>query len=225
MATKLLKKTPVKKNNQVGKLDETPQKSETVKIPPIKKKILTLRIVGVTPLITHKWSEKARKELRDKHAGKKTKDRQPRNPEKEGHDATYFTDDGEYGLPAMAIKTAMLTAAHKDLGVPKTVVCKGVFLEVNDSGMILPIEGDEPIIQEDTVRVSNGQPDLRYRPYFYKWRVVVSFLIDESWLNVQDILNLIERAGFGVGICEWRPEKGGEFGRFKIDTDYPIKIS
>jgi hypothetical protein len=30
---------------------------------------------------------------------------------------------------------------------------------------------------------------------------------------------MIERAGFGVGIGEWRPEKDGDYGRFRVDRD------
>jgi hypothetical protein len=41
-------------------------------------------------------------------------------------------------------------------------------------------------------------------------------------LQRDDVLALVDRAGFGVGICEWRPEKGGEFGRFEIDQNVPV---
>ena len=39
-------------------------------------------------------------------------------------------------------------------------------------------------------------------------------------IPVESLINLINRAGFGVGIQEMRPEKGGTYGRFKIDTSY-----
>ena len=42
-------------------------------------------------------------------------------------------------------------------------------------------------------------------------------------MRVEDLVALIERAGFGVGIGEWRPEKGGEYGRFAIDPSVPVK--
>jgi len=35
---------------------------------------------------------------------------------------------------------------------------------------------------------------------------------------------LIDRAGLSVGIGEWRPEKGGEYGRFKIDDTVPVEV-
>lgn len=36
---------------------------------PITIDTVSLRIVGTSPIVQHKWSEKAKKMLRDKHAG------------------------------------------------------------------------------------------------------------------------------------------------------------
>ena len=47
---------------------------------PITIDTVSLRIVGTSPIVQHKWSEKAKKMLRDKHAGVKTKTRDKRDP-------------------------------------------------------------------------------------------------------------------------------------------------
>lgn len=194
----------------------------TVKLAPINKKHVKLRIVGLSPLIQHQWDEKALGMMRDKHAGKKTKNRDVRDPQAEGKAAMYVTDDGLPGVPAMAIKTAIITAAHKDIGIEKTLVRKALFIVTSDSKRILPMDCDEPVITEDTVRVGQGSADLRYRPYFYRWAVDIEWEIDNELLQINDLLNLIDRAGFGVGIGEWRPEKGGEYGRFEVDRSVAV---
>lgn len=188
----------------------------------IERVRVKLRIIGTTPLIQHKWSEKAKEMIREKHSGRKTRDRAPRDPEKEAEDATYRTRDGDYGVPAMAIKTALLTAAHKDLGVPRSLVQKAIHIEVEDMDLILPLDCEEPEIREDPVRVGQGSADLRYRPCFHDWAVDMEWTVDTSLLRVEDLVNLMNRAGFGVGLCEWRPEKGGEYGRFEVDRLTPI---
>lgn len=193
-----------------------------VKLAPIKKKRIKVRIVGISPLIQHQWGEKAKRMMREKHAGKKTKVRDVRDPEAEGREAMYVTDEGLPGIPAMAIKASIINAAHKDIGIEKTLVRKALFLICKDSKMVLEMECDEPVIKEDTVRVGMGSADLRYRPYFHKWSVDTEWEIDNELLQVADLLNLIDRAGFGVGIGEWRPEKGGEFGRFEVDRSVPV---
>jgi hypothetical protein len=73
-------------------------------------------------------------------------------------------------------------------------------------------------------QVGMGQTDLRYRPEFRAWKFVVTCDVDSDALTEADVINLVNRAGFGVGIGEWRPEKGGEYGRFAIDTTVPMEI-
>lgn len=161
--------------------------------------------------------------MRDKQIeGKKTKDRELRVPAEEAKAATYTTDDGSVGIPAMAFKSAILSAAHKDLGIEKTLVKKALFLITTDSGMILPINCSEPIVREDMVRIGMGSADLRYRPEFKQWSCDIELEIDSELLQRDDVLALVDRAGFGIGLCEWRPEKGGEFGRFEIDPTIPV---
>jgi len=198
---------------------------KAVSLRPIRRQRVRCTIVGVSPLIQHQWSEKAREMMRDKHAGKKTKTREVRDPKAEGESAAYRTADGKYGVPAMAVKAAVLGAAHKDLGVEKTLVRKALFIVCKDAGGVLPMDCDEPEIREDTVRVGAGAADLRYRPYFYRWSVRIDWELDAELLQVEDLLNLIDRAGFGVGIGEWRPEKGGEFGRFEVDRTAGVDVS
>ncbi|MCA9173905.1 MAG: hypothetical protein KDB14_05400 [Planctomycetales bacterium] len=199
--------------------------NKQLRVPQIELAVVTVRIAGITPLIHHKWSEKALTMIRDKQAGKKTKTRDIRKPDEEGEAATYRTKDGGYGVPAMSIKSALIAAAHKDLGIDKTLVRKALFIHCEDGDMLLPLECDPPEIREDVVRVGMGSTDLRYRPYYHEWAVSVTFDLDSSLLQVEDVIALINRAGFGVGIGEWRPEKGGEFGRFRVDTETPLEIS
>jgi len=190
---------------------------------PVKQEKITLRIKSLSPLIQHKWSEKAIAMIRDKHAGKKTKTREARKPDQEFKEATYFTDSGDYGLPAMSIKASMVTAAHKDIGIEKTLLKKSLFLHCSDSNMILKLDTDDPVMREDCVRVGAGSADLRYRPEFKTWGCQVSFTFDAEMLQIEDIINLVNRAGFGCGVGEWRPEKGGEFGRFQVDPSFPVE--
>ena len=207
-----------------AKLVTPSENSGQVKLAPIQKLRIAMRINGITPLIQHKWAEKALQMIRDKHAGKKTKNREVRDPEAEGIASMYLTAEGKPGAPAMAIKSAIITAAHKDIGVEKTLVKKAAFIICTDPGLILEMDCDEPEIREDAVRVGMGSTDLRYRPYFHRWSVALVWELDGQLLQVEDLLNLIDRAGFGVGIGEWRPEKGGEYGRFEVDRTTPIDI-
>jgi len=186
-----------------------------VKLPPIRVNTIELEIRGITPLIMHKWSEKALREMREKQSGRKTKTREARDPIQEMEDATYKTRNGEYAIPVEALKSAVVTAAHKDIGIEKTLVRKALFIQAGLE-RLLPLICDEPRLREDTVRVGQGSADLRYRPQFDNWSVKFVVEFDADLLQPADIVNLVNRAGFGVGLHEWRPEKGGDYGRFEI---------
>jgi len=193
-----------------------------ININPINTKYCYLTIVGTSPMIQHAWDEKSKLMMRDKHAGKKTKDRGKRNPGAELKGATYFTKDGGYGVPASAIRKSLISAAHKDLGIEKTLVRKGIFVICDDPGNIVEMKCDKLIKREDVVRVGAGSTDLRYRPEFRNWSIAIIIEFDADLLKESDLINLFQRAGFGVGLCEGRPERDGENGRFTIDPKVTI---
>jgi hypothetical protein len=195
-----------------------------VVLKPIVRSVMKFRIKGTSPLITHQWDEKAKRAMREKQAGKKTKTREVRNPDQEAAAAIYRTASGDYGVPGLALKAAIINAAHKDLGVEKTLVRKALFLRTDDPNKVIPLIAGEPSIREDMVRVGMSQTDMRYRPQWDEWSIDVEFEIDAELLKPEDVITLVNRAGFGVGICEWRPEKGGEFGRFTVDETHGIVV-
>lgn len=193
---------------------------DIVKLDPMKIKTIQVAIRGLSPLITHKFSEKARKQMRDKKLGQKVKAREVADPEAEFEAATYYLSDGTYGVPATAIKNAITEAAHKDIGIPKTVLRKAFFIVADDTPPgevpLVRIQTPERVMREDVVRVGMGSSDLRWRPEFPKWEVDLRIKYDTEWLQVETIVGLLQRAGFGIGIGEWRPERDGDFGRFEI---------
>jgi hypothetical protein len=195
----------------------------TLKVTPIEVSRLRFRIRGTSPLIQHAWSEKGLTMLRMSAAERRKQPKTKRDPEAEALAAMYTTDDGKPGLPILAFKSALIGAAHKDLGIEKTLVKKSLFFPCDDSNKCVPLEAGPPTCREDIVRVGQNQTDLRYRPEFAEWGATITCVVDKGALSAQDVINLVNRAGFGVGIGEWRPEKGGEFGRFELDVTVPVE--
>ena len=178
----------------------------------------TIHLKGTAPLIPHSWSAKSKDMLRMTAAERRKVPKKARNPEAEFLAATCWCADGSYGIPAMAVKSAMIEVAHKDAGLPKTTVRKALRFRVAG---VIPMECSEPKMREDIVRIGNNQTDIRYRPEFEEWGAEISFDYDADLLTIQDVINLTNRAGFSVGIGEWRPEKNGEHGTFEVDLDRP----
>ena len=148
-----------------------------VSLKPIKQCEMELRIQGTTPLIHHNWDEKSKEMMRQKHAGVKTKKRDVRDPDAEFRAATHKTAEGVYGFPSGGIKKCLLNAAHKDIGIEKTLLRKSLFIIADDDSVtgepLCFLDTEEPIMREDVVRVGQGSTDLRYRPEFKDWSITL----------------------------------------------------
>lgn len=193
---------------------------------PVSVKTIVLKIVGDSPLITHAWSEKAKKQMRDKQMGEAAANRKkdPKDPELEFRQAMYLTDeqgnpaeDGTPAVPTIMFKCAAVDAATQLAGVTK-VFLRGAFHVI---GQLVPIQmpdGSEPILREDMVRVGMGTADLRYRPEFRDWWVELPVRFNTRAINVGQLIDLFNQAGFSTGIGEWRPQKDGQYGMFHVDS-------
>lgn len=203
---------------------ETPEIA--VEIARIDAETLLVPILGTTPLITHRFSEKAKKQMLDNMQGRKTP-KEPKNPEAEYDAAFYKFEDGGYGMPAISFKHATVGGARfYGKQISMTALRQFVFTkgEVGVDGLALVrIEG-EPTMREDVVRVGRGGTDLRYRPEFRDWKTVLTVTYVTSMLTRDSILSLIDAGGMGVGVGEWRPEKNGDFGTYRIDPDRTVEV-
>jgi hypothetical protein len=108
--------------------------------------------------------------------------------------------------------------AHKDYGVEKTLVRKAIYIdgEPDKNGMQLVKINGEPKMREDMVVIGMGSSDLRYRPEFMPWYMDISIKFNADLITPDSIINLLNLAGFGIGLGEWRPEKSGQSGMFEV---------
>lgn len=198
----------------------------TIQIDRIAAETITVPIIGTSPLIVHRFSEKAKQQMLDNMQGRKTP-KTPKDPAAEYEAAFYRLKDGGYGFPAVAFKAATVEASRfygKD--VTKVGLRQFVFVQGEvgvDGQALVRIEG-EPRMREDVVRVGRGGTDLRYRPEFAEWKTVLEVIYVTSALTRTSVLSLIDAAGMGVGVGEWRPEKDGTFGTYQIDTDRGVEV-
>jgi len=59
---------------------------------------------------------------------------------------------------------------------------------------------------------------LRTRPLFEDWSCEVTVIFDDSVMNKSSLMLAASDAGRLVGLCDWRMEKGGQFGRFSVEV-------
>lgn len=194
-------------------------------------------IVGDAPLIVHSWSEKAKHEMLQKQVKAITPGKAARDPDKEFTDSLYTMKlkDGRevYGFPCTAVKKCMLSAAHKDKGIPRDTVMRSVWFHapfvrtrtaVGDAICDLPLIrlwGSDPEMREDMVRIGVGltkTANLAYRAQFKVWAMRINIRYNASVLTDEVIAALLAESGVSCGIGDWRNEKNGMFGSFHPAT-------
>lgn len=188
---------------------------------------LKLKIIGKSPLLMHcdryanplDPATKAHKVLTSKK--KKTEDDHESIAKSEWRGSLYHDKDlGPY-LPTASLRAALVNGATlRKLG--KTVKRGTLILEdkaaLEYKGPRDPDEmvNDNRFIDCRSVCVQ-GKRLMRYRPVFDNWSVNIEILFDDQLIDRADLLLSMEEAGRLIGVGDFRPDKGGTFGRFAVE--------
>jgi len=170
-----------------------------------------LEIAGRAPLIQNNFSQKALEQMLRKHMGLSVQ-REKKVPREVIEQAMIRNTDGRICEPPTAPKKAILTAAGSIKGVKPWQLRTQLFVEGNS----IPITYEKMVPRMDMVRTSGmaRAPDVRFRPSFDGWKARLGIQYADT-VAVQSVVDLLDRAG-NVGIGEWRPEKHGTFGTFRV---------
>jgi len=184
-------------------------------------KTIEVEIRGNTPLLIHKFAEQAEQ-------GKATRRVMvdSMNPRDEATKNAYIAQDGTYYFNAFSIPATMANAGvnHKMRGSRKTlkfVVPSAVRIDT-DTITILGEDGKpagnfEVDGRPVTIPATKGRV-MRYRPRFDKWGAKFRLILNDQMLSSEDAHRLLNEAGESMGIGDFRPEKRGPFGTFRVTS-------
>ena len=186
---------------------------------------LSVPVIGTAPLIVHRFAEKAKRQMLDNMQGRKSP-KEAKDPEQEYEASIYRLKDGTPGFPVIAFKSATVGGARFYSQVTMTALKQCLFMrgELGSDGHMMCRLVGEHNMREDIVRVARGGTDLRYRAEFPEWATTLEVTYVQSMLTRGSVLSLIEAGGLGVGVGEWRPEKGGDFGTYAIDPTRKVEV-
>lgn len=208
------------------------KKVEDIVIPELKVEIVTFKIHGTSPLIPHKWSEKAKKEMLDKQQKKASQGREAKDPVADFRESLYIIPSstekikatlldgstleipGVLGMTPLAFKKAAVGAAN-DAGMHKTLARRAFHVNLGEE--LIPIETPGPVLmREDMGRTSTGVALLIYRGGIFPWSTELKVQYNSRIISKEQLANLFHLAGFGVGVGDWRSSRDGQFGMFSM---------
>lgn len=207
--------------------------SVAIEIPQLKMETAIIHVKGDTPLIVHKWSEKAKKEIRDKQMKKATTKKEAKDPVADFIDTLYWLDGepedktmegfekalangARFGFPATGFKQCAIMGAYRLGADIKTTVAKAAIIIPCE---YIEIKGKGVSMREDMVKVGgiSKVADIRYRAQIEDWSAEIPVKFCSSVMSLEQVVNLFNMGGFACGVGEWRNEKNGIFGAFHVE--------
>jgi len=180
---------------------------------------MTLRGKAGSLLVVHSFSEKAKKEIRDKQAKKAKQAKAERMPIEEFLAARYVDEKQRECIPVTAVKKAIISAATAFDDLTKVALRQAIFVAsaVDPAASLLPLErydGSQAVgeMREDAVTIGINTRGLTYRPFYSEWQVRITIEHNPRLVSREQLLALVDQAGWGVGICEGRPERTSALG-------------
>lgn len=185
----------------------------------IKSIDLTLRGRNGSPLVIHAFAEKAKQEIRDKQQKKAKKAKEERKPQEECDAAKYIDVEGRECAPITALKKSIITSATAFDDLTKVALRQAVFVDsiASPGSALVPIEmyDGSPargVMREDAVTIGISTRGLAYRPEYKEWQLRIRIEFNPRLVSQEQLLALVDQAGWGVGICEGRPERSSALG-------------
>lgn len=189
----------------------------------LKRVVHEIPIVGTSPLIVNRWSEKARAMMLDAQTTSARAKREPKDPVALYEASKFKLPDGRDGFPAVGFKAAIVYAARLFHGITQVQIKQSVLVlgdAMDDRGdALVALTYDDVTMREDTPRNANGVADLRYRAMYTGWSATIQVQTIDGQIDAESLIALVDAAGIG-GVGEWRPTSPksatGSYGTFEV---------
>ena len=176
----------------------------------MKLKAIDIGIQGTSPLLCNRFTGAAESGVNKK-----------RTPKEEAQESLYFDEEGRLGIPGPNVfrslidsgkyfkigRRSMTTAASSM--VPGAVLFDTLFCELDSEGGF--------VIDSRPVRIpSTGGRVLKHRAKFEDWALSFRVELDTEIITLATFRDLVDSAGQRIGLGDFRPDRKGIFGRFRV---------
>lgn len=191
------------------------KESTQITITPPNTKIIKAKVVGTSPLVMNRFSQKAKQQIQETQEGGSTskstkKQRDPKNFEELYEAAKHLSKEGWPGIPATAFRNSMVRACSL-VNIPMTLAKMAIFIvsdgdDREEGTPLVKITGGSACYNWIApCRNASGVIDLRPRPRWDEWACTVTIRYDADIFTAASVVNLLARSGEQVGVLEGRP--------------------
>lgn len=198
--------------------------SESMDVIQVDRAVRTACVLGTSPIILNRVSEKSIHELLYPAPRKTTADKKhflKHDPLSEYRSSAYAhlsnREPTRLRLKGACFAEALRSVALDVPGTTKTEMRRSTSVD----GEYVDLFGIPQLFMTG-VRNSdrNKTPDIRTRAVVPEWACYVTFSCTTPVMNIHTVAQLLAAAGMMRGVGDWRPEKGGVFGKYElVDED------
>lgn len=205
------------------------RKTETIELKPLSKREIEVTIVGDSDLVLNKMNDVTSRGLIDKRKDK-AKDTEKPNVWEEIITSIHWRDGKPHDFSENGLMKALRENAPciTDFGLKKSFMNMVVRGEIDkystkfdanvnllDKGGLVPIKFAEHFIDEKLMSPKKGSPVLARLNRFSGWSATFTVSYMENVFSAEQIINIINMAGFGLGIGSGR---SSGFGRYHVES-------
>ena len=175
-------------------------------------KTIEVKIQGISPLLQHRFPEEEQET--------KTKKKSATSNDGAVETSLYRLPDGTIYEPSTHILGALKAAGGRyqikgrGKATYRNIIGGGAVVIEPDA--VLHLYQRWEVDSRPVVNPSTKGRVLRKRPCFKEWALSFRLLVDEEEMPVETLKEILDVAGRSVGIGDFRPSKGGPFGRFLV---------
>lgn len=184
-------------------------------VPTLNLGVLKVKVKGKTPLLIDRFPDDVRENILDKQIGLTKGKKQLRDMDAEYDKAFHRLSNGDLGFPAQGFKSAMIesTSFVGSRDFSKKLL-KGIQIINSEENDLIPIKYKKISKLKHYPKAGN----TKISPMLEDWECELVIQYDMNNLSPQDLVSLLNYAGFYYGIGIWSPRAkcGGKYGMYEI---------
>lgn len=189
----------------------------------MKRKQIAITVEGTSPLLCNRFHEEAQQKVEGGTALSVNGDRG--TPREQAEPKLYTDSAGAPAFPGPNVFSCVIEAGkyHK-VGKKQVTTGRSSLVPAGISVVeieipLLDADGAPATWEVDSRPIVNPATKgrrLAHRPRFDRWRLSFTLEVDASMFDPKFVRTLVDDAGTRIGLGDFRPDRKGPFGKFKV---------